>query len=72
MNNLDWQRSKTPSTVTVVCENNGRKLEADVLNLNEKVLVAAVSGVKVTLVSAKENGVYEGRMAGLDLVYVRS
>jgi hypothetical protein len=69
MNKNDWQRSATPAKVDIVCESNGKIISADVLSLNEQMLVAAISGVKVTLVSRSQNGVYQGRMAGLDLVY---
>lgn len=71
MNKNDWQRSTTPAKVDIVCEGNGKIISADVLSLNEQMLVAAISGVKVTLVSRSENGVYQGRMAGLDLVYTK-
>jgi hypothetical protein len=65
----DWKRDYTPTEVDIVCENNGKTIRAAVLSLTEQMLVAAVNGVKVTLTSRNRNGVYEGRMAGLDLVY---
>jgi len=37
--------------------------------LTERQLVAAISGVRITLVSKKKNGIYEGRMGGLSLLY---
>ncbi len=69
VNKNDWRGDTTPSKVTILCENNNKAMEADVLSLNKRLLVAAVQGVKVTLVSQRENGVYTGRMGGLDLVY---
>jgi hypothetical protein len=69
MNKNDWIKSNTPSQVLIVCENNNKALQADVLALNERTLVAAIQGVKVNLISRHENGVYVGKMGGLDLVY---
>ena len=70
-NKNDWHGPRQPDTVNIVCEANGKVMPADVISLSERMLVAAISGVKITLVSKKENGVYEGRMGGLDLVYVK-
>lgn len=69
MNKNDWTSKGIPDKVTVVCENNNRAMSADVISLNERMLVAAISGVKITLVSKRENGVYSGKMGGLDLIY---
>lgn len=69
MNKNDWKRDITPSKVKILCEDNNKEMVADVLSLNERLLVAAIQGVKITLVSSKQNGVYTGRMGGLDLVY---
>lgn len=69
MNKNDWQARSTPDKVLIVCENNNKTMPADVISLNEKILVAAIHGVKVTLTSKRENGVYSGRMGGLDLIY---
>ncbi len=69
MNKNEWIKSNTPKQVMIVCENNSKALLADVLALNERTLVAAIQGVKVNLVSRHENGVYVGKMGGLDLVY---
>lgn len=69
MNKNDWRGDTTPSKVKILCEDNNKMIEADVLSLNQRLLVAAIQGVKITLVSAKENGVYTGRMGGLDFVY---
>lgn len=69
MNKNDWRGNTTPSKVTILCENNNKTMEADVLSMNERLLVAAIQGVKVTLASQRQNGVYTGRMGGLDLVY---
>lgn len=71
MNKNDWRGDTTPSKVNILCEDNNKIIEADVLSLNERLLVAAISGVKITLSSPKQNGVYTGRMGGLDLVYRR-
>ena len=69
MNKNDWRSQTTPSKVMIQCENNNKTLPADVISINEKVLVAAIQGVKITLTSKRENGVYSGKMGGLDLVY---
>lgn len=69
MNKNDWNQKQTPNKVLVLCENNNKAMEADVISLNEKILVAAIRGVKITLTSKRENGVYSGKMGGLDLVY---
>lgn len=71
-NKNDWRKEITPDKVKIRCENNDRVLDADVISLNESTLIAALNGVKLTLVSKKRNGVYEGRMGGLDLVYVKN
>lgn len=69
MNKNDWQSKNIPAKVEILCENNNKKMAADVINLTERTLVAAINGVKITLVSKNSNGVYVGRMAGLDLIY---
>jgi hypothetical protein len=69
MNKNDWNRPRRPDRVKIICENNGREMEADVISLSERQLIAAISGVKITLVSRNLNGIYEGKMGGLDLVY---
>lgn len=69
MNKNDWRKDTTPSKVKILCEDNNKVMEADVLSLNERMLVAAIQGVKITLLSSKQNGIYTGRMGGLDLVY---
>lgn len=71
MNKNDWNRNFTPDRVSVICENNGKSMEADVISLDDRRLVAAIQGVKITLASTNVNGVYTGRMGGLDLVYTR-
>lgn len=71
MNKNDWKRDMIPSHVDIICENNDKTMPADVISLNEKLLVAAINGVRITLISRKQNGVYEGRMGGLDLVYIK-
>lgn len=71
MNKNDWRRESTPQTVKIQCEDTNRVIEADVISLNQRLLVAAIQGVKITLVSQKENGIYTGRPCGLDLVYKR-
>ena len=69
MNKNDWRKDHTPDKVDIMCESNERVISADVISLNERTLIAAIAGVKITLVSKKQNGVYQGRMSGLDLVY---
>ena len=69
MNKNDWKKKRIPDKVTVICENNNKSLTADVLDMNDRLLVAAIQGVKITLISQHENGVYVGRMGGLDLIY---
>lgn len=69
MNKNDWQSKNIPDKVEILCENNNKKMAADVISLTERTLVAAINGVKITLVSKNSNGVYVGRMAGLDLIY---
>lgn len=69
MNKNDWQSSSVPKKVLIVCENNNKVMPADVISLNERMLTAAIGGVKITLVSKNQNGTYTGRMGGLDLVY---
>lgn len=69
MNKNDWKTKNIPDKVLVVCENNNKSMTADVITLNERMLIAAISGVKITLISKRENGVYVGKMGGLDLVY---
>ncbi len=69
MNKNDWKSSTTPSQIMIVCENNNKAMVADVISLNERILVAAIQGVKINLTSRHENGVYVGKMGGLDLVY---
>jgi hypothetical protein len=69
MNKNDWKTNSVPNKVAIVCENNNKVMLADVISLNERMLVAAIAGVKITLASQKQNGVYVGRMGGLDLVY---
>ncbi len=69
MNKNDWKTKSAPDTVLIVCENNNKVMTADVISLNERMLVAAIQGVKITLASKNQNGVYSGKMGGLDLVY---
>ena len=69
MNKNDWRTNSVPEKVLIVCENNNKVMTADVISLNERMLTAAISGVKITLVSKNQNGTYTGRMGGLDLVY---
>lgn len=69
MNKNDWSRDFTPDKVSITCENNGKIIEADVISIDDRRLVAAVQGVKITLASVNVNGIYTGRMGGLDLVY---
>lgn len=69
MNKNDWKTSNTPSKILILCENNNKALPADVLTMNDRTLVAAIQGVKIILTSKHENGVYVGKMGGLDLVY---
>jgi hypothetical protein len=71
MNKNDWNKKYTPDTVNVICENNGKSMEAQVIDLDDRRLVAAIQGVKITLASGNVKGVYTGRMGGLDLVYTR-
>jgi len=71
MNKNDWNRTITPNRVSVICENNGKSMEADVISLDDRRLVAAIQGVKIILSSPNANSVYTGRMGGLDLVYVK-
>jgi hypothetical protein len=44
-------------------------MTANVIDMNDRLLIAAIQGVKITLVSQHENGVYAGKMGGLDLIY---
>jgi hypothetical protein len=69
MNKNDWKSKGTPDKVMVICENNNKAMPADVISLNERMLIAAVQGVKITLISRHENGTYVGKMGGLDLIY---
>ena len=69
MNKNDWDGKWHLDKVKIVCEDNGKIIEADVISLTERQLVAAISGVRITLVSKKKNGLYEGRMGGLSLLY---
>lgn len=69
MNKNDWKSKSIPNQVMIVCENNNKAMVADVISLNERTLVAAIQGVKINLISRHENGVYAGKMGGLDLVY---
>jgi len=69
MNKNDWTTKGLPSQVMVLCENNNKAMPADVISMNEKVLVAAIQGVKITLTNRNKTGVYVGKMGGLDLVY---
>lgn len=71
MNKNEWNRNFTPDSVSVLCENNGKILEAQVISLDDRRLIAAIQGVKITLARANANGVYTGRMGGLDLVYTK-
>jgi hypothetical protein len=58
-----------PDKIIVICENNNKTMPADVISMNDRVLVVAIQTVRVTLVNRNNNGTYEGRMGGLDLVY---
>ncbi len=69
MNKNDWQSKNIPNKVEILCENNNKKMSADVISLTDRMLVAAIAGVKITLVSKNSNGIYAGRMGGLDLIY---
>jgi hypothetical protein len=71
MNKNDWKESQRIDKVNILCEDNDKIMEADVISLTDRQLVAAIAGVKITLVSRRQNGVYEGRMGGLSLVYKR-
>lgn len=69
MNKNDWQGKKIPDVVDIICENNNKAMTANVIDMNERLLIAAIQGVKITLISKHENGVYAGKMGGLDLTY---
>lgn len=69
MNKNDWQARKIPDTVDIICENNRKTMTANVIDMNDRLLIAAIQGVKITLISKHENGVYAGKMGGLDLIY---
>jgi hypothetical protein len=69
MNKNDWQKRNVPDTVDIICENNRKSMTANVIDMNDRLLIAAIQGVKITLISQHENGVYAGKMGGLDLIY---
>lgn len=71
-NKNNYIKNMKPSRVDIVCESNGKIISADVISISEKVLVAAISGMKITLISSKQNGIYQGRMSGLDLLYTKN
>jgi hypothetical protein len=69
MNKNDWQSKNIPDKVTITCENNNKAMSADVIDMNDRLLIVAMQGIKLTLISKHENGVYAGKMGGLDLIY---
>jgi hypothetical protein len=69
MNKNDWQKRNIPDTVNIICENNKKAMTANVIDMNDRLLIAAIQGVKITLISHHENGIYAGKMGGLDLIY---
>jgi len=71
-NKNNYIKNMKPSRVDIVCESNGKTISADVISISEKVLVAAISGMKITLISSKQNGIYQGRMSGLDYLYTKN
>lgn len=69
MNKNDWQAKHIPDTVNIICENNNKAMTANVIDMNDRLLIVAMQGIKLTLISNHENGTYAGKMGGLDLVY---
>jgi hypothetical protein len=69
MNKNDWKKRSVPDTVDIICENNNKAMTANVIDMNDRLLIVAIQGVKITLISQHENGVYAGKMGGLDLIY---
>lgn len=69
MNKNDWQSKNIPDKVNIICENNNKAMAADVIDMNARLLIVAMQGIKLTLISQHENGIYAGKMGGLDLIY---
>ena len=60
--------STIPDNIEILNENTGQIVKASVLSYNDRQIVTAISGAKITLYK-NQFGQYEGKFAGMNLFY---
>jgi hypothetical protein len=57
-----------PNSIMVQNLDSGKKIECAVIEYNDKRITCAVAGAKIIL-NMTNKGIYEGKMAGMTLIY---
>lgn len=63
------QRNDAPRKILIENPDTGRQMDADVISYSQSQIVAAIYGSRIVLYYVNDKLIYEGKMAGMTLIY---